>query len=98
MAKEEGRLQTWVSKKRFTEKVSLEKRLEGNEEGIHVDSVGNALQTEGAANALWGRSTPGEYRKLTSWPAWPKQGEQEDQREIRPEGKHSPHHEEPCKA
>lgn len=38
--------------KHFTEKVSLGKRLEGHEEGIPVDSVGNAFQTEGTASAL----------------------------------------------
>ena len=47
-------------------------------------TLGNAFQTEGAANALWGRSEPGEYKKLTWWPAWLKQGEQEDPWEIRP--------------
>lgn len=36
-----------MSKKHVTEKVSLGKRPEGHEEGIHADSVGNAFQTEG---------------------------------------------------
>ena len=38
-------------KKGSTENVTLAKKLEGNEERIHVDSMGNVSQMEGTVSA-----------------------------------------------
>lgn len=43
--KKEGEMLNWVSKKGFTEEATLEKRVEGNEERTHVESVGIVFPT-----------------------------------------------------